>query len=95
MSCIVIGTTAGDAPVVYSIVWQQIICDFQNPPFFFTVGVIAYPLRLMILFPRDVSILKIASMAGSTSCLFIVESSTGDPINGTGSCGTVGALVHK
>jgi hypothetical protein len=51
----------------------------------------AKPVWLHTRFPRVVSTERIASIAWSTSWLFIVAMSTGEPINGTGSWGRVGA----
>lgn len=56
-----------------------------------TVGDRARPLWLMIRLPLVVSMESTASMSAVTSCRFIVAMSTGEPMNGTGSCGSVGA----
>ena len=51
----------------------------------------AKPVWLHTRFPRVVSTERIASIASSTSWLFIVAMPTGEPMNGTGSWGRVGA----
>ena len=56
-----------------------------------TVGEMANPLQLMIRFPLVVSMEMMASMRSSTSMRFICCMSMGEPMNGTGSCGSVGA----
>ncbi|BAA30149.1 207aa long hypothetical protein [Pyrococcus horikoshii OT3] len=91
MSCIVIGTTAGILPVTYCIMSRRSSLTLRIHPSF-TVGVIAKPLMFIILFPLVVSTERIASMLGSTSYLFIVAMSTGEPMKGTGSWGWVGAF---
>jgi hypothetical protein len=57
----------------------------------FTVGEMANPLVLMTLFPLVVSTDRIASSSGDTSSRFTWDISTGDPMNGTGLWGAVGA----
>lgn len=57
-----------------------------------TVGDRARPLWLMIRLPLVVSMESTASISPVTSCRFMVAMSTGEPMNGTGSCGSVGAF---
>ena len=84
------GQTLGNSPVVQPMISRRVSLTLSTQPSF-TVGVIANPLQFATRFPLVVSTLKIASISGSTSSLFMVAVSTGLPMNGTGSWGCTGA----
>jgi hypothetical protein len=86
MSCIVKGSTRASIPVLHSMRSRRSSLTLRIQPSL-TVGVIAKPRWLMTRFPRVVSMERIASIAGSTSCAFMSAMSTGEPMKGTGSWG--------
>src|ERR671935_241148 len=89
-SCVVMGKTSGSRPVTQLWRSSRLSLTRRIQPCF-TVGVMAKPRRFTRRLPRVVSTDRMAAMRGSTSCRFLVTWSTGEPMNGTGSCGITGA----
>ena len=85
------GSTWGSRPVTRVMMSSRLSLTRRMYPSR-TVGVMANPRRQKMRLPFVVSTDKIASTGTSVSSRHMSPSSTGEPISGTGSWGTTGAL---
>ena len=91
MSCIDSGKTTGARPVTYDMTESRSSLTRMIQPSL-TVGEMANPRWLMTQLPRVVSTERTASRFPDISSAFAIAMLIGESMNGTGSCGRVGAF---